>query len=262
MAMTIQTEDRPNALIVRGWPGQPPAQEIMRLAAEGQRPRGLYVELANVLDADVIDANYLAERGSQRSRLVGSRVGLLEGQVVEAFIRRRRYRHIVAFADRIGLELALLLKVARSRRDLVLISNWLMGPSKRRFLDRGVQSHLGTIIGYGSTQLELAAAEYSIPREKLHVALQPVDERFWRPTRVEPENVICSVGCVSGFRDYRTLVDAVRELPVRVELAVGSLILSDAHKQQRAQLFQTAIPPDQPPGERRLPARHGSNGAA
>ena len=107
--------------------------------------------------------------------------------MVEAFIRRRRYRHIVAFADRIGLELALLLKVARSRRDLVLISNWLMGPSKRRFLDRGVQSHLGTIIGNnGSTQLELAAAEYSIPREKLHVLPQLVDERFWRPMWLSP----------------------------------------------------------------------------
>ena len=48
------------------------------------------------------------------------------------FLRRRRYRRIVAFADRIGLELALLFKLTRSRRDLVLVSNWLMRARKAR----------------------------------------------------------------------------------------------------------------------------------
>lgn len=240
-------EPRPNVLIVRGWPGQPNPSELRRLAERGERPRSLYVELARALDADVLDANYLFKRGGRWSRLVGRRVGLIEGQVLEAFTRRRRYKHVVAFADRIGLELALLLKLTRSRRDLVLISNWLMGPSKRRFLDRGVQSHLGAIIGYGSVQLELAAETYAVPREKLHVALQPVDERFWHPLGVGQENLVCSVGCVSGFRDYQTLVEAAHDLPVRVELAVGSLILSDAHRRQRAKLFQAAIPPEQLP---------------
>lgn len=237
----------PSALIVRGWPGQPGPDELTQLAERGKRPRSLHVELARALDADVLDANYLFKRGTRQSRVVGRRVGLIEGQVVEAFARRHHYRHIIAFADRIGLELALLFKLTRSRRDLVLISNWLMGPSKRRFLDRGVQSHLGTIIGYGSTQLELAAETYAVPREKLHVALQPVDEQFWHPLDGAEDNLICSVGCVSGFRDYRTLVEAVHDLPVRVELAVGSLILSDAHRRQRAQLFQAAIPPEQLP---------------
>jgi glycosyltransferase involved in cell wall biosynthesis len=238
-----------SAVVVRGWEGQPPPAELRRLAERGARPRTPYVALADALQADVIDADYLLHRGASVSRAIGRLAGTVEGQVVEMFIRRRRYRHIVAWADKVGLELALAFKLARARRDLVLVSNWLMGPSKRVFLERGhVQSHLGTIIGYGSVQLRLAAERYGIPEERLHLAVQPVDEHFWQP---EPAPTgpptICSVGCVSGFRDYATLADAVRGLPVKVELAVGSLILSEAHRRDRAQRFRSAIPPESLP---------------
>jgi glycosyltransferase involved in cell wall biosynthesis len=239
-----------SAIVVRGWPGQPPPAELIRLAAEGKRPRTPYVELARALDADVIDNDFMTRAGHRASRAAARRVGIVEGQVLEAFLRRRRYRHIVAFADRIGLELALLFKLARSRRDLVLVSNWLMGASKRAFFERAhVQSHLGTIVGFGSVQLGLAADRYGFAPEQLHLALQPVDERFWQPTAdgAAQEDLICSVGCISGFRDYRTLVAATRDLPVRVQLAVGSLILSAGHKRERAQLFQAAIPPEDLP---------------
>ena len=234
---------RPNALLVRGWPGQPRPDELTRQAAEGTRPRTLYIELARALDADVLDANHLTERGSAISRLVGRRLGVLEGQVLDSFLLRRRYRHMVAFADRLGLELALLFKVARSRRDLALVSSRLMGRAKRPYLERlHVQSHLGPIISYSSVQLELAAEHYGLPRDSLHVVLQPVDERFWHPLDVAPEELICSVGCISGFRDYKTLVEAVRDLPVRVELAIGNLNLSDSQQRSRAALIQATLP--------------------
>lgn len=230
-----------SAIVVRGWAGQPRPDELSRRAAAGEQPRTPYVELARVLDADVIDAGFLEQNGGFVARAVGRRVGIVGGQVVEAFARRRQYRHIVAWADRVGLELALLLKLTRSRRDLVLVSNWLMGPSKRPFLERAhVQSHLGAIIGYGSVQLELAATRHGLPREMLHVELQPVDEHFWRPGGDAEGDLVCSVG--SESRDYRTLIEAVRDVRVHVQLAVGSLILSTAHKQQRAERFRSAIP--------------------
>jgi glycosyltransferase involved in cell wall biosynthesis len=246
---TTHTEPRlSSAIVVRGWPGQLSPSELDRLADRGARPRTPYVELARALGAEVIDASYLEQRGAAISRAVGRRLDTVEGQVIEAFIHRRRYQYIVAWADRVGLELALLFKLARSRRDLVVVSNWLTGPSKRVFLDRlHVQPYLGTIIGYGSVQLELAAQHHAIPREKMHLALQPVDERFWSPGASPESDMICSVGCISGFRDYSTLVEAVRELPVTVELAVGSLILSEADSRRRAGLFRSAIPTDELP---------------
>ena len=136
----------------------------MRQAESGERPRTPYVEVARALDADVVDAAYLAEHGSAVGRQAGKRIGLVEGQVWTTFANRGRYRHIVAWVDRVGLELALLLKLARARRDLVIVSNWLAGPSKRIFLERlRVQSHVGSVIGYGSVQLELVAERYGFP---------------------------------------------------------------------------------------------------
>lgn len=236
--------ERTSALVVRGWAGQPSPAELERLAEAGERPRTPYVELAKALDAEVIDATFLAERGSALAHAAGRRLSMVEGQVWAAFAGRRRYRHIVAWADRVGLELALLLKAARSRRDLVIVSNWLAGPSKRVFLERlRVQSHVGTVIGYGSVQLELAAERYGIPRETMHVELQPVDERFFSPVETPADsNLVCAVGCVSGYRDYRTLVDAARGLDARFELAVGSLILSADDRRRRAAMFEAAIP--------------------
>ena len=238
-------QKQPNALVVRGWPGQNPVGELRRQAAEGTRPRTLYVELARGLNAEVIDFDFLARHGHTASRTVARAAGTVEGEVVEAFIRRHRYGHIVAFADRIGLELALLLKLARSRRDLVLVSSRLMSRAKRPYLEYlHVQTHIRSIISYSSVQLDLAAERYGLSTDRLHFELQPVDEQFWRPMEVEPEDVICSVGCVSGLRDYQTLVEAVRGLPVRVELAVGSLVASPKHQRRRAALIQEALPPN------------------
>jgi glycosyltransferase involved in cell wall biosynthesis len=232
--------DRNSAIVVRGWTGQPSAQELERRAAAGLRPRSPYVELARQLDADVIDASFVERNGSPLTRFVGKRIGFVEGQVLETFNRRRRYRHLVAFADRIGLELALLLKLARGRRDVVLVSNWLTGDAKRIFLEKlRVQSHLGSVISYGSAQIDLAVERYGIRRSKFHLALQPVDDLFWRPEAFSEADVICSVGWER--RDYRTLLEAVREMPVGLEMAVGSLILSPDHRRQRAQLFSSAL---------------------
>lgn len=234
---------RPNALIVRGWEGQPSVSELKAEAASGERPRTPYVELAKALDADVIDMEFLTRRGRMISRVVARGAGVVEGQVLETFFRRRRYRNIVAFADRIGLELALLLKLARSRRDLVLISNWLTGASKRVFFERAhVQSHLNTIVGYGSVQLALAAERYGFEPDQLHVVLQSVDELFWQPMGGDVDDLICSVGWES--RDYSTLIAATRNLDVRIKLAVGSLILSSDHKHERARTFRSVMPPD------------------
>jgi len=239
---------RPNVLLVRGLEGQPAPRELERLAAAGERPRAIPVAVARALDADVLDLNFVLDRGATLSRAVARRGGILEGQVVEAFLRRRRYGTIVAFADRLGLELALVCKLTRSRRDLVLVSSRLVGSSKRFFLGRArVQSHIREIISYSSVQLELGAEQYELPRERLHALLQPVDERFWRPQNTPVDDLVCSVGSVEGYRDYPTLFAAVRDLPVQVELAVGSFISSPKHRGERARRFDAALAADPAP---------------
>lgn len=213
-----------SAIVITSWPGQASRTELERLAAAGELPRKDYVELARLLNADIIDSHHMAERAALPARWVGGRVGIVQGQIAETFLRRTRYRHIVAWADRLGLPLALLFKLTRSRRDLVLISVWLSRPKKAVFLKPlNAHTHLSSIINYGSKQMEIAADRLGVPREKLHLALQPVDERFWRPNGTPVENIICSVG--SEARDYPTLISAIRGLDLGVELAVGSTVL-------------------------------------
>ncbi len=212
-----------NLVMVPAWPGQQICTELERLAAAGLRPRTDYVELARALDADVMDMEYLEKRASRPIRLVAARLGTPAAQVLEAFLRRSRYTHVVARADRLGLPLALLHKLFRSRRRIVLVSVWLSRPKKAVFLHPlRAHTHLSAIVNYGSAQMAIAEQRLKVPPAKLHHAPQPVDERFWYPQDEVVADSICAVG--SEARDYATLLEAVRSVDVRVEIAVGSTV--------------------------------------
>src|SRR3954451_3122692 len=144
-----ERHDGRSLVIVPAWPGQLTCSELIRQAEADLRPRTDYVELARALDADVMDIEYMRRRATRTARLIEQCLGVVPAQVAEAFLRRRRFRHIVVRADRLGLPLALLLKLARSRRDLVLISAWLSPSKKAFFLDPlRVHSHLKAIVNY------------------------------------------------------------------------------------------------------------------
>ena len=78
-------------------------------------------------------------------------------------------------------------KVARSRRDLVLVSNWLTGDSKRTFWSGSASSPPGrAIISYGSVQLETAAERYGFQLEAAPRAAtrrRALSGTRWRPPR-------------------------------------------------------------------------------
>jgi len=219
------TAGRRIAILVTSDFGQPSVEEICCEAAAGERPRRDYVELAQMLDAEVIDGEYMARHAAPIARLVARTVSLAAGQVVEGFLRRRRYSVIVAWADRIGLPLALLLKITRSRQQLVLISIRITNGVKGFFVKRlRVHSHLHSIFAR-SLQRELAADELGVPADKLRIDGPAIDELFWKPTKSASENMICAVGWEE--RDYATLIEAVRTLPVNVEIAAGTSTLPD-----------------------------------
>ncbi len=215
------TEPRECAIVVTSYPGQPTTLEFERSAAASERPRKDYVLLSRALDADVLDRDYMERRATRLARVLPRRDRLPLGQLVEAFLRRNAYRRICVWSDRLGLPLALLFKLSRSRRDLVLISSWLTTGAKALMLRRlRVHTHLGAIVSYSSAQLDIAASRLDVPRRKLHLALQPVDERFWAPGAAPGGKLVCSVGYEQ--RDYATLFRAVAGLDVDVRIAVGS----------------------------------------
>lgn len=221
----MTTVSNRSAVLVTSHPGQTGSAELKRLASSGEAPRKDYVELARLLEADVIDSHYMDSRAAPLARAVAARAGLPAGQITEAFLRRGRYQHVCVWSDKVGLPLALLYKLARSRRDMALISAWSSDAKKAVFLRRlKVHSHLGAMINDSSLQMEIAASRLGVPRDKLYLLPQPVDDRFWRPDGGPVEDLICSVGLES--RDYSTLVNAMRGLDLNVDLVVGSIVLS------------------------------------
>jgi glycosyltransferase involved in cell wall biosynthesis len=211
-------------IMVPAWNGQETLAELDRQAVAGARPRVDYVELARVLDADVLDMPYMTHRAGRLARAVARWAGIVPAQIVEAFLRQGRYAHILARADRLGLPLALMFKLSAGRRDTVLVSAWLSRRKKAIFLSHfKVASHLSAIINYSSVQMELARTRLGVAPEKLYNCLQPVDERFWRPQDAPSREHILAVG--SEARDYPTLARALDGLDVTAVLAVGSAVL-------------------------------------
>jgi len=240
---------RATLILVTTHAGQLTCSELARKAAAGERPRKDYVELASLIGADVVDDEYLKLRATPLARSMALRVGRPEGQAVEAFLRGGRYDHICAWADRIGLELAFLHKLARLDRDLVLVSSWLSATRQAFMLrDLRVHTHLRAIVSYSSQQNRIAATRLGVPARKLHLALQPVDERFWRPEITPSAKVICAVG-VSG-RDYETLFEAVRGLDLELHVAVGGGELPARALEQR--LERMGLPPNARTGHYQL----------
>jgi len=212
--------------MVTSWPGQPSVAQLEQEAREDLRPQTDYVELARRLDAEVIDADYMRRRSLRASR-TGTRIGgLAQGQVIEALMRGDRYRWILAWADHLGFRLAFASKLLRRRTRLIIISGRLATPKKRFLLGPvALHTHIDAIVNYSSVQRNIGV-RYGVPPEKLHLHLQPVDVRFWKPAGAGEPDVICAVGYEA--RDYETLLSAIEGLPIRLELALGSSVLPDA----------------------------------
>jgi len=213
-------------ILVTSWPGQPSVAQLEREAREGLRPRTDYVELAHRLDAAVVDADYMRHRSSQPARIAARIGGLAHGQVIEALVRGPRCRWVLAWADHLGFRLAAASKLLRRRMKLVVVSGRLATPKKRFLLGPlALHTHIDAIVNYSSVQRDIGI-EFGVPPEKLHLLLQPVDEEFWQPDGEGDPNMVCAVGYEA--RDYDTLLAAIRGLPVRLEVAVGSSVLGGA----------------------------------
>lgn len=214
---------KPPAILVTSYPGDSSVEELARLAADDVYPRRNYVELQRRTGGVVVDADHMEHRALPLARWL-SRRHMPSGQVLEAFLRRREYGGLLAWADRLGLPLALLLKLTFGRRDMVLVSVLLTNAKKALpFRLARLQTHMAAIVCTGTRQLEILETRFRVPRAKLHFGEQTTDERFWSSDGVAPppDGPVVSVGWEA--RDYPTLLRAVEGLDVPVELAIGSI---------------------------------------
>jgi glycosyltransferase involved in cell wall biosynthesis len=217
-------EDRPLRvlLVISAQPSETLRQDI----AAGREPRRDYFELQRALAADLLTPE--GAQGSRVGRLLARVAGRGPSLAWAAYLRRHAYDAIYTDAESVGLPLALLLKYTGTRRGQtrhVMLTHYLSSGLKRVLFRLGAGSRIDTLIVHSSAQREQAVRVLRMREERVARLPYFADERFWRPQSVPAAKsgdapMICAVGL--EFRDYATLVAAVRDLPVSVRIGAAS----------------------------------------
>jgi glycosyltransferase involved in cell wall biosynthesis len=213
-----------------------PSPDLPGTIAEGREPRRDYYALQTALDADLLfrDEGNHSGIGRALRRIGGARLAL----AWEAFRRSQAYDVVYTDGENVGLPLALMLKLhallKRSPKQPrhIMLTHYLSTWQKRLLFRLGVGSHVNTLIVHSAAQEAMAKDTLGMPAERVVRLPYFTDERFWRAAgedeagavRVvgadEQQPMICAVGL--EFRDYATLVEAVRAMAVELRIAAAS----------------------------------------
>jgi len=195
--------------------------DMRRAIADGRDPRLDVFELAKTLKADVLDFLDVDRSSNPIVRGVTRALGPSVGVAQLGFMGRKHYDAVLTTGEDIGLPLALLLKGSGAKLSHTMIAHTLFPLKKRAFFKLGVASHLDRVLAYSTSEERLMIDKLGIPASAVERIYYHADQQFFRPTDapVEPE-LICAAGQL--LRDYECLIDAVRDLPVRVQIAAGS----------------------------------------
>jgi len=153
------------------------------------------------------------------------------------FVRRRDFDVIFSNGENVSIPLGALFKSVRKRPGHVLIGHHLSPKKKKPFL-RALHPRMDAIFVYAATQKAYAEEMLGIPPHKLRLIPFHADARFYHPMDgVAVENQISSAGL--EWRDYPTLIEAVRGLDVDVKLAAAS-----PWSKHRNETADRALPPN------------------
>jgi glycosyltransferase involved in cell wall biosynthesis len=208
--------------------------QIEEKIARGERPLTDYIAMARGFPADLIDYRTAREIGGWIGRLL-EKIGGPNLMLAWACYRQRgKYQVLFTDGEQIGLPLALLLKVAggKQRPRHSMITHRISVRKKMIFLDvLRVYSHIDTFIVYATWQADFIRARWKQLAGKVRYTPFMVDACFFSSEKVPMDAwpatldnrhgpVISAVGM--EYRDYPTLMDALRGLPVQAVLAAAS----------------------------------------
>jgi len=202
--------------------------------AEGRRPEADYRAMARAFGATLLDYAEARRITDSVGRLLDRTAGANAMLAWTCFLQRHRYRVIFTDGEQVGLPLAFFLKFfgAGQRARHLMIVHILSVKKKTLLLDRlALHTHIDQFFVYSTWQQRFIRERWSIPDERVVFTPFMVDADFFAPgtvaradwpewlTNLRPP-VVCAVGLER--RDYPTLLEAVRELDVRVIIAAAS----------------------------------------
>ncbi|HEY3253420.1 MAG TPA: hypothetical protein VGJ91_05710, partial [Polyangiaceae bacterium] len=195
---------------------------LKKRIAEDREPRLDVFELADALGATVLDFGDVDRSSSSAVKLTARAAGASAAVALLGFQQRARFDAIFTTGEDIGLPLAALLKTSRARCSHTMIAHTLYPAKKRVFFSVGrVHSQLDRVLVYSTSEERLAIDELHVPAERVERLYYHADQKFFRPSDAPSEpGLVCAAGQL--LRDYDCLIAAVRNLPIRVQIAAGS----------------------------------------
>jgi len=196
--------------------------ETARAVAADREPRLDVYELSRVLSADVLDFKDVDASRSPVVRAARRAMGASAALALLGAERAPEYQAILTTGEDIGIPLAARLRFARRRPSHTMIAHTLFPLKKRLFFALGrVDACIDRFLCYATSEERNLVERLGVPAERVQRIAYHADQRFFRPFPGPPEpDLICSAGQL--LRDYPTLVEAVRGLPVRLRIAAGS----------------------------------------
>jgi len=189
----------------------------------GKHPRADYFALAQELNADIASFasinNYPGIAARAMALLLGKRLAL----AIAGFLESRRYKLIFVSGEDIAIPLCAMLRLRRNRPEVITIAHRLT-PLKKRipWILLDLQQTISKAVVYSKTQREFAVSNLLLPEQKVIQIPFQADHLFFKPNpAIAEKHQICSAGL--EWRDYPTLIEAVRNLDVSVKIAAASL---------------------------------------
>ena len=191
----------------------------------GQRPRADYVVLAERLGADLIDYAEANRRAGPMGRIIRKVAGSNALLAWTCFRSRKLYDALLTDGEQVGIPYAALcLMSGKESRPAHSMIVHIMSVRKKVIVFKalGLRRRVDRMFVYASWQRDFAVQSLRMRPEQVQLTSFMVDTEFFAVERVTPvpRRMICTAGL--EFRDYDTLVEAVRGLDVDVVIAAAS----------------------------------------
>jgi glycosyltransferase involved in cell wall biosynthesis len=208
--------------------------QIEEKIAHGERPLADYVAMARGFPAELMDYQAARKWGGWIGKVLEKIGGPNLMLAWACFARRRDYDVLFTDGEQVGLPLALLLKAAGGRRRPrhCMIAHRISVPKKMLLMDwLRAFTHIDLFFVYSTWQAGFICTRWKQPVHKVIHTPFMVDARFFsaalipvtaRPAALEGRQgpLISAVGL--EYRDYATLLEAVRGLSVQAVVAAAS----------------------------------------
>lgn len=196
-------------------------EQLRSEIARQREPRLDVFLLASELGAKLIDFQDVEKSSDPRVKLIARTAGKSAAVAWLGFQARHEHDAFFTTGEDIGLPLALLMKGSRARCSHTMIAHTLFPAKKQVFFKLGVGKKIDRVLVYSTAEERLAIDELGMPAASVERIYYHADQEFFRPDgRPLEQDLVCAAGQL--LRDYDCLVDAVRGLPVRVQIAAGS----------------------------------------